>query len=445
LLVLGDLHARIHGSGTPSSTSATESQDYDEVMPAVSAVMRTNSIAHHHHQTDEDLLQHPAPAHTPKFHGSLIPSAFTISAYAAPPTPSAAPVVPVMSLDELLRAYAVRKTLPPLPASSLFTSPCIPEGEGEEAECPRDLGSINGVQRRRRTLLWVYRTIGSRIPNAGAYSVPDARGPARPVFTQDTCRWAGDVRCWLAEWESRDGGHRDRWMSGHGWGRCRSGYDGWGMGARSVVMPTSFPNVYMEMVDSQRELDVARVEGWQAHAFIGDKRELGTSQANYLIATLAEAFLGTGRSVEAERTPARPIPPKMRLRAAVAARRRILGTHCPASESSTLLQSSPSSPTASAPMPSREPSQTLSSSSDSSSSESDSDSLDTNDQWARSRAQPQNTRQCHPPPASRADESLDPNAPSRKAAPFTRVFDLSSYLRDFPASYIDHNPPLLLT
>ncbi|KAG6906500.1 hypothetical protein DXG01_013660 [Tephrocybe rancida] len=141
-----DIRARIHGRSTPSSTSATESQEYDEVMPALS-MMRTGSPTHQHHQTDEYLLpQHPAPAYTSSLPSAYSPasSGFTISAYASPSTPSTPPVVPVMSPDDLLRAYAVRKgTSSPAPTSSSpssFASPASPKVKGRKLSIRASLG-----------------------------------------------------------------------------------------------------------------------------------------------------------------------------------------------------------------------------------------------------------------------------------------------------------------
>ncbi|KAG6914090.1 hypothetical protein DXG01_002466, partial [Tephrocybe rancida] len=168
------------------------------------------------------------------------------------------------------------------------------------------------------------------------------------------------------------------------------------------------------------ELNVACAEGRQPRAFIGGRRELGTSQENCTIAALAEALLRY-RHVRQIRTHTRQQSSEecgsvLRwLHAGESC------AHCPVSESSTLPPSSPSSPTAPAPMPTREPFQTLSSS-DSSLSKSNSDSSDRLTNSGRVPEPRCGTRGS----AILAGRTDEPHAPSRRPAPFARALDLSS-------------------
>ncbi|KAG6852841.1 hypothetical protein C0991_008659, partial [Blastosporella zonata] len=102
-----DIRARIQGQGRSTN-------EYDEVMPALSSATYAPT----------------SPALSPP------PSAFTLSAYDSAPSPTTntntgmAPPLPVMSPDDMLRAYAVRKSTGPAPSS--FTTPASPKAKGRK-------------------------------------------------------------------------------------------------------------------------------------------------------------------------------------------------------------------------------------------------------------------------------------------------------------------------
>ncbi|KAG6905538.1 hypothetical protein DXG01_002088 [Tephrocybe rancida] len=101
-----------------------------------------------------------------------------ISTYTSPPSPSTPPVVPVMSLDDLLHAYAVCKGTPPAPTSSSpssFMSPASPKVKGRNLSIHASLGLHKKVSNHAMGT-------GHRIPMPVAPHSPlPPRTPITPV------------------------------------------------------------------------------------------------------------------------------------------------------------------------------------------------------------------------------------------------------------------------
>ncbi|KAH0582208.1 hypothetical protein J132_04159 [Termitomyces sp. J132] len=145
-----DIQARMHGRLSPAPE---KNEEYEEVMPALS-MMRMSS-------TDDYLLpQPPPPTHASSFTSphpmpsSPLPpspntalsstSAFTLSAYTGQPS-----TPPVLSPDDMLRAYAVRKSSSPAPPPSSMP----PQATGSPKPKGRKLSirASLGMMRRERT------------------------------------------------------------------------------------------------------------------------------------------------------------------------------------------------------------------------------------------------------------------------------------------------------
>ncbi|KAG6902924.1 hypothetical protein C0995_009315 [Termitomyces sp. Mi166 len=137
-LTAEDIHARIHGRLSPAPE---KNDEYDEVMPALS-MMRTSS-------TEDYLLPHPPPPTHASSLPSVLPpspytadstaSAFTLSAYTQQPTSP-----PVMTPDDMLRAYAVRKSGAPPSSFSVpsSTGSGSPKTKGRKLSIRASLGMI---------------------------------------------------------------------------------------------------------------------------------------------------------------------------------------------------------------------------------------------------------------------------------------------------------------